>query len=172
MPYDSNAKPSYKHNVDITINRIDGGICAITFSINKQVFLYPLKTEDALVRFRIWMEDIAKDKEDAIVSYRFNDFSFMMFPQRIGQFTQMGQFRIIEDRNQKSLFSGYVDRREFVRTFYSALMSYFEPCLFSDISDTSFHKPAGQNILPNLLYSDLIEGYILEDKRLPDGKPI
>ena len=165
-PYNPDDKPSYKDNIIVRIwDEIPPKVfLSITLSINKYSISLAFHNYDDLKRLRLWMEHIAEDREDIIQTQFSPGYKFIMIPQRIGQFTQMGRFRI-EALDPDDCFSGYVNRREFVRTLYLSLMTHFGFGAYkpNEFQKSLFPEQDIQWVLYNTLRSDIIEWFITDE---------
>lgn len=169
IPDMPDAKPSFKHNVLFTVNTAEQRLIDISFKVgNYERSLYIYDLED-LKYVRLWLERIVIQKDEMARTIAFNQHhtdSFMI-PQRIGQFTQMGQLRI-ETSSGEELFSAYVNRREFVRGLYLTLMNHFGFSIYTSEEFRRRKYPKGEELkkrwLPyNTLRSDIIEWFITDD---------
>lgn len=160
-PYNLSEKPAFCEVIDVKV-WIEH-LFSINLRVNKSNTTFALRELGDFENLRLWMEGVAEDKEDFIEKRMSPGFRFQMMPQRIGQFTQMGRF-MVECLCPDDFFTAYVNRKDFIRTLYNALINYF-------MSDNYPSKEEGKVplYLPelkdpwvayNLLRSEIVERYI------------
>ena len=178
LPDYSGIKPSVKRDVDFTIKNVKDGLALIGFRIGNFPCSITIRKIEEVVALKKWMEEIATDKDDIVQSADFDSpvRRLTMIPQRAGLFTQMGQFRIDGEDNE-AWFSGYVNRREFVRGLYLSLMNHFGFCNYTKEEFRLNMYPTGMERMErwrpyNSLRSSIIEWYITDElyfnKTLPE----
>ena len=116
--------PSYKNNVTFQVDNEEKDVLAITMTVRNYTHTLRAHRSYILEYLSKWMERVVIGDEDVIQCVSFDGDTLQMIPQRIGQFTQMGQFRVV-NHNEEELFSAYVDRQEFIRGLNLSLMDNF-----------------------------------------------
>lgn len=163
------AKPALKYNVTFTAENTDQSLVTLTLRVGNLVCSLTIHDLQDLQYVRKWMEGIAKN--DGIITrtigFNHHTCDAYMIPQRIGQFTQMGQIRI-EKSCRGELFSAYVNRHEFVRGLYLTLMTHFGFGIYTTEEFQTENYPKGEELVKrwqpyNILKSDIIEWYITDD---------
>lgn len=159
------AKPALKYNVAFTAEQAEYGLVTVKLRVGNlecNLTIYDLQD---LQYVRKWMEGIAKNGDGITHTIGFNRHTCdaYMIPQRIGQFTQMGQIRF-EKSCREELFSAYVNRREFVRGLYLTLMTHFGFGIYTTEEFQTDNYPKGEELVKrwqpyNVLKSDIIEWY-------------
>lgn len=163
------AKPSFKYNVIFTVKKSEHGLADVTFKVGNLECELHIHGLDHLKGVRSWMERITAQKDEVARTIAFNQHNVdsYMIPQRIGQFTQMGQLRV-EKYTDRDLFSAYVNRREFVRGLYLSLMGYFGFDIYTPEELQAAKYPQGEDRMKrwqpyNDLHSDIIEWFITDE---------
>lgn len=179
IPEIPNTKPYVKHYVSFSVKNVKDAIISIFIEVGRLNFTLTISKLEELVSLKKWMEQIAADEDDIIRSASIDSrkISLNMVPQRVGQYTQMGQFRI-EFENYEAWFSAYVDRREFVRNLYLTLMNHFGFGIYTNEEFRSGDYPKGLERMErwkpyNSLRSRIIEWYITDElfynEPIPEG---
>ena len=168
-PYLPDARPSYKYNVAFQISDEEKDTLAITMTVGNYTHTLRAHRPKIFNYLRMWMERVVLDEEDVIQAVCFfgDTWAIQMMPQRIGQFTQMGQLRVV-DHNEEELFSAYVERREFIRGLYLSLLNHLGFLIFTTEEFRAAKYPEGEELVKrwqpyNDLRSDIIEWYITDD---------
>ncbi len=121
MAKEVNRECALKHNVTIEAKR-DAEQLQLHFAIKRSTYDIKVGLKE-LTRLRNWLLGIITDDKDA---YRFDLYScraMFFFPQRIGSKTDMGQFWIVEGYSEEHVYEAYVNKREFVKAFYLAVLT-------------------------------------------------
>ena len=166
--YSPGLKPSYQDDVEFIYERIGNNQLSITFRIRLYEFTFNIRTINDFKWLRIWMENVVGVSDEIVTqSFDSSEYHFLMIPQYIGQFTDMGQFRI-EDKYGQEGFCAYVNRRDFIKKFYLSLMCILGFRIYPDNHYRSNKQPDDEKLKQiwqpyNMLRSDIIEWYITDD---------
>lgn len=165
-PYLPDAKPSYKYNVSIQISAEEDHTVSIELNVGNHNYTIQRIPLEKLKHIKTWMERVAYNNED-VIQIELSCIYMQIIPQKIGQFIQMGQIRVV-DKNNVDMFSAYIDRREFVRCLYLALMNHFGFGLYTTTDFKNVNYPQNEDLVKlwqpyNDLKSDVIEWYITDD---------
>lgn len=158
-------KPSFKHNVSFTFEKKDNQYVITAEVINlKQTFsIHSNKIE----YLRKWFVRIIKKEEDPVVLYNICDYELQYFHQSVGIHYNMGEF-IIWHKEKGTVFSAYVDTREFVRTFYFSFMTELGFLLYDWKEDGDVIDPTDEERKEkwrdyNALKSPITEWFITDE---------
>ncbi|MCQ2239300.1 MAG: hypothetical protein MJZ73_08715 [Bacteroidaceae bacterium] len=157
-------KPSILDHLKIIVTR-NQDILSITVknqNISTLFTIYP----NELNRIKHWLIQIIEDKEDAY-QIHLNRTELMFFPQRIGLFPEMGRLWIQKGNSSDNIDSAYVNKREFVKSFYLSLMTELGFNIY-DIKLSEDSYPEGESLIKywipyNKLKSRIIEWYITDE---------